>query len=528
MDPIVIPESLAELSVEDMKKLYADARTYLVESAKGDITLEQAEELAKYADALRGLKNEITSREDAEKALDESLKNLVSEFEEAVEEVEEPVEEPEVVVEEVVEEEVKEPVTAGARPVIRRAKTPEAPKDPEPTSPKIDVYAAAETSFNSGTKLDGMLDVAKAFIARSRGAKNGTFSVAEFHFPNEFSTHKDMSEYTIQELVDKAGNEARLPGKSLVAAGGWCKPSELILDLCPGGVLDGLFDLPEINISGGGVRYMNPIDYSALYAANGPGFYFTEAQMIAGMDKTCVTLSCPTTSEIRLDASGYCVEVPIPMQSAWPEPVAQFLREVQMAYQANQSARVLQKVLTAAGAAENFGGLGSAVGGVLHALELVIERERQHGNWGLNETAEVVVPSWLRGAMRADYSMRNGVDLQNVTDAILNGYFAARKARVQYVKNWQKLAANARSYPANVQILVYRAGTFVKGVHPVLSLSAMHSPELLKQNVQMAAFFEQGILVLQRCAGATLINVPVCVAGRTGSADVVCADAAAA
>ena len=129
MDPIVIPESLAELSAEDMKKLYADARSYLVESAKGDITLEQAEELAKYADALRGLKNEITSREEAEKALDESLKNLVSEFEETeevVEEVEEPVEEPEVVV----EEEVKEPVTAGARPVIRRAKTPEAPKDP--------------------------------------------------------------------------------------------------------------------------------------------------------------------------------------------------------------------------------------------------------------------------------------------------------------------------------------------------------------------------------------------------------------
>ena len=152
-------------------------------------------------------------------------------------------------------------------------------------------------------------------------------------------------------------------------------------------------------------------------------------------------------------------------------------------------------------------------------MELIIERERQHGNWGLNETVEVAAPSWLRGAMRADYSMRNGVDLQNVTDAILNGYFAARKARVQYVKNWQTLAANATSYPANVQILVYRAGTFVKGVH---------SPELLKQNVQMAAFFEQGILVLQRCAGATLINVPVCVAGRTGSADVVCADAVAA
>ena len=76
--------------------------------------------------------------------------------------------------------------------------------------------------------------------------------------------------------------------------------------------------------------------------------------------------------------------------------------------------------------------------------------------------------------------------------------------------------------PATVDILLYPAGTFVKGTADVISLDAVYDSTLLKQNMYTALFVEEGILVANRCMDACAIRVPVCASGKVGGTLAAC------
>jgi hypothetical protein len=136
---------------------------------------------------------------------------------------------------------------------------------------------------------------------------------------------------------------------------------------------------------------------------------------------------------------------------------------------------------------------------------------------------EVVLPWWVKGAMQNDLDNRNGCGGQSV-----ESLFASRNLNVQYVYDWQDTpfpagTAPAIGYPATVQALIYPAGTFIKGTADVINLNAVYDAASLVQNLYTALFFEQGILVAKMCYEAQLVTIPVCNAGRTGSANLTCA-----
>jgi hypothetical protein len=409
---------------------------------------------------------------------------------------------------------------SGARPAA-----PSAPKERPVAKPKVSLRASADAqSVQGGSELSSLKDVGMIAADRIKqmmlGGGNGQFTAGIATFSKPFSddlvVKNGMDDEAMYEVVQHAGDTKRLE-QGLTAAG-WCAPSETIYDLCEGGTTEGLLDVPETSIQRGGVRHTQGPDFSALYTG---GFDLTEAQVIAGTEKTCVEIPCPTFADVRLDAVGICVTSPLLLRQGYPELESAFLSEAMIAHQHRVSTKVLSKIVTAAGTALAAGNLGSIAGGALTTVELVAEGQRATYRWSMNEQLEVVAPHWFRTALRADYAMRNGVDLQAVSDETIASYFAARNLRIQYVYGWQALPANAVEFPATVQLLVYRAGTFVKGTAPVISLSAVYDSTLLKVNKHIALFFEEGVLVLQRCYGAKLITVPVCVAGRTGAADVV-------
>jgi hypothetical protein len=66
---------------------------------------------------------------------------------------------------------------------------------------------------------------------------------------------------------------------------------------------------------------------------------------------------------------------------------------------------------------------------------------------------------------------------------------------------------------------MYPAGTFVKGTADVISLDTVYDSTDLTSNVYTAAFVEEGVLLAQRCGNGTLVEIPVCVSGETGAAD---------
>jgi hypothetical protein len=424
----------------------------------------------------------------------------------------------------VVETSTPEPVAASARERLA-TRRPAPPAETAAPAPKVLVAAAADAQvFSSGATLEGEFDdvvkiVQHRFSTMRGGGGRTSLGVATFQKPMEDEytvNHKDSDELQ-QEKVDRAANEFAL-AKPLTAAG-WCSPSETIYDLCEGMGTEGMIDLPEIRVNRGGIRYTSGPDFSGLYSG---GFWLTEAEAIADTAKTCVSIPCPTFDEVRLDAVGICLTSPLLTKAAYPELEAAFLREAMVAHQLTVSNTLISKMVAASTAEDlttSTTNLTNTSGSTLAAVELIAYKKRQAYRWGDNVTIEVVAPMWLRGAFRADLANRTGVDMLAVSNGQIDSYFAARNVRVQYVYGWQDLASDAVGYPATVDLIMYKAGTFVKGTSPVISLNAIYDSAGLTQNEYTALFFEEGIALVEKCYGATVVTTAVCSSGQTGATD---------
>lgn len=396
-------------------------------------------------------------------------------------------------------------------------------RPPAPTRSVVTITAAADVPhFATGSVLDGLDGVAQALVNRSKGfprqfgiegAQMQRYGVASLGL--SFPDHLIADNKDDMAVVASAAKETSLDGGSLVAAGGWCAPSETLYDFCQDESTDGLLDLPEIAVTRGGVRYTSGPDFSAIYNA---GFTQTEAQAIAGTTKTCYEVDCPDFDEVRLDAIGICIKVPLLTNAAYPELVKSTIAKALIAHQHRASAYLVNKMVTASGTALATGSVGSVGSNALNAVELVAETTRQQYRLADSHTIEVKAPHWLKSVIRADLASRNGVDLLAVTDADIARYFGARNVSVQFIFNWQSLANNAVGYPATAQLLVYPAGTFVKGTADVISLDAVYDAASLSVNTMTGLFFEQGLLLLQNCYASKLVEIVVCAGGVTGEA----------
>ena len=535
MDPFEVPENLSDLDGTALDALAATGRdniNAIAEKAKnGEATTEDAALAKAIAEGLRT----VAAEQDARMSVHDDITALADEFALPEQEEQDDVVESEVVDEapeapeaEVVE--TKEPVTASVTSVRQRvaAKGGSKPTPPAATPSALEVVVAPDVhGFAAGARLDGMGDIAKAFTNRSKGfnrpGTGASYAVAEIR-RNGYEGLIADGDKDDMSVLNRAGDESRLKGGSLVAASGWCAPSETLYDLCDNGAsTEGMLDLPEVQVNRGGVRFTNGPDFSVLYSG---GFRMTEAQAIAGQEKTCIDIPCPDFTEVRLEAVGICLTSPILMERGYPELVKAFLAESLVAHQWNVNAIMLEKMVAAAGAPILAGGLGSVAAGALGALELIVQSERTANRWGLSETIEANVPSWVFGAMRLDYSLRNGVNMESVSDADITRWFADRNIAIKPIVGWQDLpeftsatAAGQVAYPATFDAIIYRSGTFVKGTQDVINLSAIHDAASLKKNQYTALFFEEAVLLLQRCYGAKRVTIPVCAGGVTGAAN---------
>lgn len=403
------------------------------------------------------------------------------------------------------------------------------------TGVKIVATAGLDT-HDAGQTLDGFKETAEAFAsrlssipsfnaseaesARERGVAMQKFGVAQFKidFPDSL-TAAGKSAAEQMDVLDYARKEARLDGESLTAAGGWCAPSETIYDLCEAETLDGLLSLPEVKIARGGINYTKGPDFADFY---GNGFKQTEAQAIAGATKNCYEIECPDFSEVRMDAVGLCIKVPLLTQTGYPELIQRVINGSMVAYQHWINADVIGRMVTLSGAARVITGLGSSVDDALEGLELLANQRRQQWRLALNHSLEIVVPFWVKAVYRADLARRFGVTTQAITDADIMSHFSARNLSVQFVYDWQGLDLTAEVYPETYNVLMYPAGTFVKGTADVINLSAVYDAASLSVNEYTGLFMEQGLLVAEMCHDSDLITLPICNAGRRGANDITC------
>lgn len=556
----VAPENLAELDAEALAAAVEEAFEAYKELAgidPAEISDEQLADLTAIDSFVSAAKAENDGRELAAQERADKLASIKANLEAQPAEAEAEAEaapaadaeaEAEVVAEaEAAAAQAAEPVAVASvqRPAKLRSFAATAAKNAPPAAVPADAPAGAR--LLSATNTDGFqigqqfssLEEAGNVIAKRLGrlpkdAPAGTLvtnTALSIALPeNQFSDNSEefgSNQRDQFELLRAAGDETRLPGKSLVAAGGWGAPSERSLDFCKLESIEGLIKLPEVAITRGGIEYTKgPVFADVL--ANSTGFWdMTEAVADAGVvQKTSLRPTIPTFTGQRLDAVGVMMEAGLLLRQGWPEVIARYAELLLTAHQYKMAQKTLNQMLAFTGAAKAAGpGFGNALD-ILHILELVAAGERQRTFMSPNQTLEAVIPFWVKNVIRVDLANRNGVDFKNVTDAEIDGFFTARKIKVQWITAWQNLTIDATKrialqYPQTVQVLMYPAGTYVRGVAPVITLDTIYDSTNLKKNDYVELFVEQGTLVTNPCGDGVLISLPLSANGRRAIDNVV-------
>lgn len=391
------------------------------------------------------------------------------------------------------------------------------------------VFAANDVpGFTSGQEFSNFSEASKAITARLNalpaGKQEGIYdrkSALQIQLPeNEFSTaNAKYRSKDITDLINDAASEARLPGGSLVAAGGWGAPSERSLDFCEIESLDGLISVPEVTITRGGTEWTRGPSFGDVVNSSVGFWDMTEAVAEAGTElKTFIRPEIPEFQEARLDVVGVGMKNGLLLRQGWPELVERWAKLTLMAHQYKLAAKKVRQIRGLTGPAiEMNRGFGNALD-IFHIIEMLANGERQRLMLSPNQTLEALMPWWVKSVIRIDLANRAGVDTVTVTDAQIESHFTQRNIKVQWLKAFQDLVIDENGlvteYPETVEIIFYPAGTFVAGVSPVISLDTIYDSALLERNDYIHLFAEQGVLMTNPCNDGKRVTIPLVANGR--------------
>jgi hypothetical protein len=591
-DEFVIPEDLTSLSDEDLAALQEEAVSNF-DALYGDgsgLSEADVEALSGLTAGIEAINAEVSTRAEATAARETAAAELANRIRPPAAEAEvpvEPVEDPpadddgeddgegepapgdgEPAAPTAITPATPEAIAASGRGDIRvnlsgvrsRSRTHRPVATVAPRTMRDLVFAAGEGSVvAAGTGIEWD-QIGRIMERRLQGYSHSTYDAAKRagrHMRQQFgvlSITKPFSDDLVlrsndpthvDEVMQHAMDEHRLPGGSLVAAGGWCAPSEIIYDLCELESGDGLLSIPEISVARGGIQWTTGPDWSDIWSQT--GFCFTEAEDETGAyvepvaagdqpntvgPKPCYTVECPDFQEERLRVCGLCIQSGLLQQRGYPEVLARTVRGALIAHDHKMSAAMIQAMVAGSTPITMTAATVGTAAPLLTAIELQVEHYRYSHRMSRSTTLEAIFPYWVRGAIRSDLALRLGVDLLAVTDAMIDGWFRLRGIAPQYVYDWQPLdtvAADAfKVWPANVQFLLYSAGTWVRGVADVITLDTIYDSTLLANNDFTALFTEDAWLPAKLCVDSRVITVPVCSTGETGGGlDLACDGTAA-
>lgn len=363
---------------------------------------------------------------------------------------------------------------------------------------------------------------------------------------NEFEHTVDdrTSPGQVRELFDHLTSQDKK--ESLVAAGGWCAPSEIRYDFFNIACEDGLIDLPTFGVSRGGIQF--PVSpsladvfgsgnqafggFSSTFNGSSIPWLWTEADDIAAVTgsptKPCIRVPCPTFDEERLECYGICVTAGNLTDDAYPEATRNFLQLMMAAHAHAVNGRLIAHMVSRSAAAIDTGSY--AVTGqpvyqqIFGGLSLAATDYRARYGMCEGDVLEVVAPFWVKSVIRADLAWRNGVEARQVSDAEIASHFAALNIRIQYVNDWQVRGANQfgnateiDDWPTSATFMMYAAGTFLKGNGLSLDLGVVRDSTLNETNDHTAAWSEECHLIAMVGHESRRYTINFCVNGKTGA-----------
>lgn len=406
------------------------------------------------------------------------------------------------------------------------------------------VASADIPGFTQGGRIDTMTDLVKAYQQRARnlqvsrvntgGAaindwyRDGSDGLMKFGVVAREGDWRNAPRVPIAQLqrtfahtLDITSSpqaawdvmqEAANPS-SLVAAGGWCSPSEIKYDFYNIVAMDGAVDLPTAGINRGGVRFPTSPSFGDLAASTGL-WHWTELQDIAAATgggaglKTCARVPCAAMNEVRLEGEGVCITAGNLTTDAWPEQISNFLRLVNAAHFHRVNSYFINQLIAQSTAVTiTPTAATSPTSNLLAAVELQAWDLRTKYAMSDSDILEVIMPSWMLGIVRADISRRNGLGdtpsaVMSVTNAEIAAWFTMRSISVQFVQDFDVrttaqfgLTAAATTWPTTNRFIMYPAGTWLRGNGLSLDLGVIRDSTLNATNDYTAAWSEEFFLL---------------------------------
>lgn len=538
-----LPEDITALSVDELNQFAAAARTrfntlFASETEDTATQVAEADEMSQLAGDIKRAELEKARRTAEVTAAVEKKAAAKAAMDELAAEEQPPTED--------------EPVTAAAGGATTNPRPAGAFKNPSladaqrnapavnvPRREPVLVASADIPGFAAGSQLGGMEGLVEAMTARARhmpitqkGNDAPRIPIASLMREHKYTLGLDSTLAEFNAVMTAAANP-----DILIAAGGWCAPSEISYDFFNIVCEDGTLDLPTVGINRGGIRW--PVSPSfADVVLGGALWTWTEAQDIAAVTgtaqsgvKTCGRVPCPGFDEERLHCDGICLTVGNLTEDAYPELIANHTRLVMAAhYHKMNRARINEvRALSASFTVTNGAAGEGVVANVLGALELQAIDYRSRYAMCEDALLEVIAPRWLRGAMRSDLRRRTGAptDQLSATDAQLMALFDAANIRIQWVSDYQERTAGfpgvpgtlMTAWPLTVEFMMMAPGTVVLGQGMRLDLGIIRDSVLNETNDFTAEWMEECWLIFQPGHEVRRLTVNICPDGTTGAHD---------
>lgn len=420
----------------------------------------------------------------------------------------------------------------------------------EARSEAVIVASADVPGFTQGGRIENIESLALAFHKRAKAlpvsntGNPNQYPVASLQREFTFTLNENSTPEQMNEVLQAAADE-----DILVAAGGWCAPSEISYDFFNVVCEDGMIDLPTVGLNRGGVQYPTSPSFGDL--VNDPGIVWTwteqddiDAVDSASVFKPCVRVECPTFVDRRADCDGFCVTAGNLVDYAYPELIANWLRLVMAIRARATNARIIDIMLNGGGSGDAItpsidvshqGLLGATTSSLLSSIELSAIDYREKYSMCFDAILEVVLPRWANAVIRADLANREGIDVFAVTDGMIADWFNIRGVRVQFVGDWQVREPGAAGtatpggatpltqWPTTMEYMIFAPGTFVRGNSMSLDLGVVRDSVLNATNDHTAAWAEDCYAILKPGHESRVVTVDICGSGEIGARTFTCA-----
>lgn len=566
-EDLQIPADLGALSAEEFQAFYARFESYARTAAADENTT--AAHLIEVAKTFSSLNQESTRRADEATAAQAARAELAAAF--AVQPEPTPAPEPAPVPQ---PDPVPAPEPTPAPQAVTAAQRSTIDPVPAAAPSRPGVLVAAAGSAGAGAEIPSFAEAGRVLerrlasygggstkAGRKAAVKGSNRFVMDGRTLNRHSVINVQRELAPElrvtdanrasEVIEFARSQARLEGGSLLAAktaqvnrgvaltaaAGWCAPSETIYDLCNLATLDGILQIPEIQATRGGffIPENGGPSFSSIYDSIGDDgdVILSEYDVENGTDKVCIEIPCPDFVEVRLDVAYLCLTGALLQRRGYPEAVDNFSQQalIALAHKVNQSVIARMVAQSNGGTPTTIPAQANNTDGASHivsSVELAAVDMRYRHRMDHRQVLEVVLPIWALQPIRAAIARRAGVAELAVTDAEIMQWFAIRNLAPHFVYDWQDAFSSVglsgapgattpiTALPANVDFLLYPAGTWVKPVRDVVNLDTVYDNALLTQNQYTALFVEDGFNVMKMCAESQLYRTPLNPQGVTG------------